>query len=621
MATWGKSRYGVSRYAVASTPAAPVPGQLSLPVQVTVQAVSGEISLPVRVQIAAVGALSLPVAVSVVEPSTAGHYTDWRVVVLVDGVDVSARLTGEVDVDALEGSSRVASFAVAQAGTDELGWSGRTVKIYTARGDGSEQRLQFSGRIDTPTIDLASRVAAFDCVASVQAACANAPFAELASLIGGRHAPSVFGDALDGWQYASAMIRTVPAALETGPTGALRVVPWAAGAPDVTFARAVDGSVRLSLQSWADLRNVVELEYQYRYPLLHQRLRGLRWDHLPQPVVAQLDLWYPSRETVQQAVDSVSGWVPSVVNFEAVPAGSYNFGTLGGTPIIHNVPPDVAPLLCLGASVSFRARWRQSKTERYVVRARNAASVARYGAAVEAQVAGALESVFDDEGWEDRPRAAGEVSQVVPYEQSPATSLAAAAEGLQTVVDMARTTVLARARLTELAFALPLQPDLDLIHTVRLTDVQGVTATGKARQVRHRLNLGSGRAVTEVVLAISGQGVVGVQPYTPPVAPDAPEVVPTEAAQGLDNFKADTWYGGEKDSPPYDPETMFGFTTNRRLFPSPDDPQYDIENAEQYPVGFSIRSAQIEAAARDPIDETVEATYDVVVPVDELELT
>jgi len=94
----------------------------------------------------------------------------WAPIVTINGVDQTARIVGEIRIDAEEGAARVADLTIRPpAGTVFSiagwvpGWVGKSITIQIAdvsSGSSADLRTLFSGVIDTPSLDLDLRVRA-----------------------------------------------------------------------------------------------------------------------------------------------------------------------------------------------------------------------------------------------------------------------------------------------------------------------------------------------------------------------------------------------------------------------------------------------------------------------------
>ena len=166
---YGADAYGTAPYGAPGEPPeiAPPPAGVSL-------------TLPVRISMVEAQDLSLPVRVTMVDPLTESP-ARWRAVVTLGGVDVSERLTGDIEVEATEGEARIARFSLVPApGPIVLPqWSGQQVTIDSAElaDDGSalNPRRLFTGVVDVPDYDITTHVVTFECTDQLQEVIGNLP--------------------------------------------------------------------------------------------------------------------------------------------------------------------------------------------------------------------------------------------------------------------------------------------------------------------------------------------------------------------------------------------------------------------------------------------------------------
>ena len=597
---------------------------LSLPVRVTMAA-SHAVTLPVRISMVEAQDLSLPVRVTMVDPLTESP-ARWRAVVTLGGVDVSERLTGDIEVEATEGEARVARFSLVPApGPIVLPqWSGQPVTIDSAElaDDGSalNPRRLFTGVVDVPDYDITTHVVTFECTDQLQEVIGNLPREWVDAHVGGEYSPAVSGVPTGTQQYAAARLASVPAALDLDPYQQPRVTRWhSEDAPARIFTAAdiVDGSLRLQLASRADLRNEVSTGLDYRLPRLRGRVVEAQFERTINQYTSQgLDI--PSRAMIEQALSSPSGWQRiGDINFVAVDPGVYE--SVGGSGVIFtSVSATDAPNLALGFAAAFASRWVQSVTEQYRLTVRAQASIDAIGYARESLDSATLDAEFDDAAWLDGNAGpalslppVGDVS--LDYGAAAATDRAAAQQAVRALVEQGRVAILASHRTTRAGATLAHWADVDLGQRYEI-DTAPLRASGKAARVVHRLNLEDGSALTELELAVSGCAAVGLQvddPVDPPAAPADPTPAPVAAQLACE---CDLYVGQTMTSPPYDESVMFGFSTNARAGATFD------PLAPAYPLAFSVRFPEIEAAVRDPITLPQAAAYSVAIPQDTLEI-
>lgn len=623
--------FGVGLFAVTpfgrSGGGAPAPSATTTPLLVTVAAAQPtNTPLIVRV-LSPVPAAPVPLLVSVFSPGASP--ARWRPVVTLGGVDISVRLVGEIEVIATEGEARIAAFSfLPLAGVVQPAqWVGRRVTIdFAEAGTGgvavNPQRI-FTGLVDVPTYDVSTGTASVECTDQRQEVLANTPRAWFDAAIGGYYSAAVSGEPAGNLEYAEERIKSVPAALDLDAWQRPRVTAWAAATPYATLTASdvFDGSLWASMPSRADMANVIEAVFEYRYPRLRSRTIVTNW-HILGDYRAKEDL--PTRAMVDSALSGLPTWrMDGRITYVPPPIGSQSYN--GG---IWDMPASVASTVCIGWAARHRTRWVQTVTERYTVRVRNQDSVDLIGEARENAPGAQMVVEFDAGQWLDDYSTAPLLARTSYGDESHDVGLlgindrTALGAALEAVAARAQTDIKARHRRGRAGFSVALRPDYDLAHTFavdgQLADGRRLRATGKAVEVSHRMDIDAGEATTAVTLAISGLASVGLQPYDPPAAPAAPADPSPAPAPVAWALKCSTYAGRRTGAPAFNDDTMVGFSTNL----SADDGMGTYDPfGELYPVQFSVDAPEVESAARDPLELAVTQDYAADVPQDQFEVT
>ena len=603
---------------------APLVAQLALDIEALFATVTPALTLDIGTVAPFVPTLVLDIA-ALPSPPVARA---WRVVVTLGGVDISARITGEVMVRMAESEASVATFTYRPpAGPVNLPLLvGAAVTVELAElvaGSVLRPMRRFSGVVDVPAYDVRRALLSCTCTDQLQERIDGADRGWVDAEVGGYFSTAVSGEPRDTYQYATARLASVPRALDADVYGALRVTDWAARAvPDVTLTEAdiLDGTLAVHSPYRSDVRNRIEVSFDYQYPRLRGRGVSAAYSIGSQVYIYDRGLDYLSKAMVEGALQGLGSWtLRDKILYEKVPGGTYNLGS-DLFPKWVAIPPEDAPNLTTGFSARLWTRWTQSATERYTLTVRNADSVAAIGPARE-QRSVSLAAQFDSAAWEAGESAAPAISipaygdAVVEYGEAGVSDRAAADNALRTAVAQAQTTIQGSHRTARVSATVYVRALLDCAATVYINTAR-VQARGKVVAVTDRYDTGRGSARQEVVIALSGHNAVGVQPYSPPDPPAAP-ADPTPAPEtAAYHCTAGTFIGQMLSSPPYDAETMVGFSTNAKL-----SPYYDPAAENSYPLAFSLSAPEVEAAARDPLVMTQAATYETDIPQDLFEVT
>lgn len=509
------------------------------------------------------------------DASLPGPSAHWRPILRFGGVDLSAALVGEIRIEAGEDAARIAEFSLAlTAGASVTlpAYVGQPVEIEFADAAPTAPggRL-FTGVVDLPSYDPDARAIRFRCTDDLPGQMAALSAAAIATLTGGYWSPVLFDQTPDGWQTARDYMSTVPAALDLTPTGFPRVTPWAAKATadlDFDADTVIDGSLTPELANRSALRNQVTVTFSYRFPVLKHRLVRTAFDVIADyvatpagaadPTFAGFLLtgaWFPSREAVRTAATG-TGWTIRAETFTAVPpSGAYY--TSGSDPVMWAISDADAALLCFGWSLDLSRHYGQWTDEVYTVTVSNTESVSRMGALPEAR-AYTLAVDFDVNAWEAAANAPATDTGATPDIPGPslplsspgealaiwapdaATDRAAATATLEAIVAQAKVTIIGSHRQSSVHFATPLDPRADLDKTVRVVS-GGVTAQGKVRAVTHRMDVGSGEAISEIEVAVASVAGLGIPHPDDPVAAPPPSTPATPPGADLTCTSAFEW--------------------------------------------------------------------------------
>lgn len=642
---FGNNAYGTAAYGVASgAPAGPVAFTLSATVAVTVTQIFALGFFAAERVFANVGSFAATVQVQVFGANATDPAGLWNVRVLIDNADWSARLTGTIEIDAEEGAARIADLTlVPTVGAINLpAWVGSTVAIDFERLDATgavrnRERL-FTGLVDVPSFDPPSGLMRLRCTDALQDGAANLTRAQIDALTpAARWSAAVFDEAADGWTYLTNRMSTTPQALDRTPDGLLRVTDWAAKTVadlQLDDTAVLDETLAVDLPGRADLRNAVTANFTYRFPRLKRRVITAGYGYpFSYEEIAQHGYSHVTREMVRQAIDGTGWEVQGEINYVPRKAGPFALYFVGGLGVDFT-SKEVADQLCMGFTARLQKRYAQSIDEAYSLVVQSSVSVARLGVVSET-ISGALEATFDLATWEKIPPKVPPGTEGTIAEPQPAPPAVITMNG-ETYVDYTGVAGVARAdadaaqaclvaaaqtrvrqthRLTRVKAAALLSGRYDLDKTLRIA-TGACTAKGKLARVRHVMDFNSGRAVSELELAISSTGAVGLGPAqsTPSPASVPAAVTPTGV---FFTDAATTWVGQSLSTPLAGaPEGAVGFFTNVVQLSS----EYD-GTKPRYEPRFVLQTPEIPAANRDNLTLPVTRTYEAQVPEDELTVT
>ncbi|PWG61778.1 hypothetical protein [Sediminicurvatus halobius] len=577
-------------------------GRPELPLEISVVEPTGAPELPIQVDVYDTGAPELPLQVLVVDDAHRGSL--WRVAAYLDGQDISARLTGRVEVTAEEGAARIAECELrpATGPASAFDYVGATLDLYYVPLDAAGQSLGevplFRGRCEEPEIEPRSgriRLLASDGRQTLLHALDHAAIDAITP--GGRYHPPLDGEDVEGVDYADVRLSSLAASLDLDVTGAWRLTPWHGEPVAATITAPIDGSVDMRLAPRQQLINRVEVSYTHRYQRHLERRQWLAWQYRKSFCEGR-NYTKPTREMIRQALEG-TGW--RILGFgtdQLPPSGTIICGT---TPVAWLISRELRESLAVGMRAQLARRYSRDVEERYELTVEAPASVGRFGTLTRRDQAGL--SSDTDIDWGDDIEVTTWDGQDGPDQYIDRHDPADAAEALETLIARARRRILESHRGHLVRWEIPILPHLDRTARLRLEQPY-LVAEGKARQVRHTLDFETGRAVTACEIAVSQGGGATDDPVTAPTRPDT--VAPAEPPPKV---QLSSRFGGEAGALPYN-ETWLGYTGNR-------EPRTDFD-APVYPQRFRVEMPEI---GREAIQAEREAAYEVAVPDDELTLT
>ncbi len=587
-------------------------------------------------------------------PSGPGETKLWRPIVLLGGVDVSARLTGSVRVEAEEGTARIAEFSTRPFSgvIDLLDWVGQSVLIdyATTDIDGNiliQVRL-FTGKVDIPNYDPNTRITRFECTDDLQNEIEGLSRTEIDTLTpGSKWHEALFEEDTDNYSYLQDRLSTIDRFVDKEANGMLNYTPYAAKVtPDFLFdiTNIVDESLSVELASARDVTNDICIEFNYGFQRLRERRVYFKWvfpgafcEFLGEDTVLTGSYSIPRRDMVIAAAEG-GNWCLENVAFTKLPTSQLVSCSVG--LVIWVIGQELRDQLILGASGTIRKRFAQSVNEKWNIRLQSPQSQVVYGQQ-KLDKSSNLTADYDTSEWElndcetdlDTTTIGGstisEYFRDTDIDSEPGTARADADEVIDIEVDIATVEILQAHRGNIASFDLCLFPPVERFHTIEC-DTATMDARGKVGHFVHVMDLTRGSAITTVRLALSRSNV---DACTPSETLNQPDTISAAAAAAENKIllSLPTQYGGiiapiagggraiharsipdPSDDPNVLPEDEFtGYTGNK----NPRDIGSIIYNER-----FSIRTTEIDETDRDPVEAEAESPVVVCVPHDFLEL-
>lgn len=552
----------------------------------------------------------------------------WDVRLMLNGVDVSDQLTGQVRIEREEGMRTIADFSL-YLGADAVnpaGYIGQSVELYYRDRQAGvwTEILRFKGQVIRPQFDLQTRVLACECSDRLQEVVEAMEISAIDALVGGLWSADVF-EPVEGrsrWDYAMERVSTQAASLQLNVEAVLQVTPWAAGPAAFLIP---DGAVLDGTLDWIpvelnDRINVVELDAEYRFIRLRQRHQDFIWRH-PDIVGDSIDnsfcLW--RHDSTELPDISMVEEASSAAGYQAILAGA-NWLRLPPNGVYCDPPAgwtNEYEDLLLRATWTSAMRWSQRVTERYALRVEALASVAQAGEVISRE-----RMAFETES--DREAEFLEATFSAPEPDANQDALgdwvvdlregSRRGDALACGLSMAAVKILAAHRGNRLTFQLPTSDTMDfrLEHTLHVQAVilgRPVQCRAKVFNLQDMWDMDSGEAVTTIQLAVSQGGGDVADPLVPPVVPAS-----TPAGTPPALIELPTQLGGRNESPIYD-DALDGFAGNY------DETDLDINpDLELFERRFDLTAPEIPEDHRDEFVATQAQTYRVSIPNDLLEL-
>lgn len=568
----GATINGATINGATSSGSGPTALNASAPILISRIAWSGHAEAPISMAVRWAGSVSAPIRMVL---SSGDAITRPEVRVLMDEVDVTARLTGQLIIEAEEDCARLADFDLVPiaSGVNPISLTGQTVKIDFLV-DNVPIRL-FTGWIDKPVYDPVNGVLKMQCTDDLINVLGALTVDQITALVGGYYSISVSGEVADHYDYAKARLASRSASLDLDAYGVPRLTEWS-GLPtfqQVTDADHLDGTIQVDVADRADIRNEIRITLQYRYCRLRDRRAVIGWSALGAltATMQQLGWQYPTLSTLSSAAGG-SGW--NLVSASYVMAPATVSVDIGGVTYYKDIPAGSVD----GWVARMAQRHVQTITEKHVVTVTAPRSVEANGVLSETLQASASSS-YDGTTWEsdltampelidgeidwapDIPRTG--VAPVIPvvgsltggpYATTGSSSTCSGTSDALSLVDtfenvsktmlaQANRRILASHRSGRVHLTLLIKPTLDL-NTQLGIDTARVQASGKVAKFKHVIDLSTASATTEVSLAILGAGGVGVVTPTPLDALPQPESTIPEQDWLAELPGLSTWVGG-----------------------------------------------------------------------------
>ena len=553
--------------------------------------------------------------------------------VLLDAVDISGEVIGDVTVLFRERAAATASFTYRPTTPVTLPTDLIRKPVVIRWNTGAIENL-FTGEVNDATWNLDQRTYTVQCSDFFQEQFEGKTDAQIEALIPqGLYSENVFGPRRDGWQYAQALMSTAPYDYFLDRDGNFQSSPWLRGVaavPDFDLGSGQvlnDGAYSLEMAKGRDVQTKYNAKYQYRISRWKRRKHSFIWAGLT-PTGAWCE-WFlnqgyplPTRDTISGAANG-TGWTigDDSAGASTPSQGGIAFGThpASGTyctpPTGWVISEEARAQVAISASWQGFRKWAQTITEDYQLTFNVPTATTTYKTNTgERSASGDIQT--DDASWERGNTVSLDPGQTwqtdtLNDDYADVEDETVRTEDLQVILNLASTALHTGFRKNYVSITNELMPTLGLNHTVRVNTSE-IEAKGKVVEYEHVL--APGNWTTRIKIGICWGSSGASDPLTTPARPDSS---PSHAAPS-NTTNIPTRVGGCPESLDYDPTWANGWMTNKQAANCTEQTQPPPEKI--YPLTFVCTGPDIEAEARDEMKVVQPVAYNLAFDPDTLVL-
>jgi hypothetical protein len=305
---------------------------------------------------------------------------EWSIQLLMNGVDVSSRLTGQISIDYEETSAVVAVFTLRLPDgiIDPYEWVKAKVEISYEDTVSGATHLLYKGIVDTPAHNATSRLTEFTCTDNLQNYIRLMTHAQVAALLPlSKWSSYLFNEEVDSWDYLQDRLSTYPYAVDLDVNGTLRSYNFQASTILYEFnsSTILDGSLSPTLANASEILNQINVTVDTQYEQFRESIAKIRWEgDLVVPLGMGAAIVWPC--TANMPIDAIAGAGGTFLDDPL-------FGVQAGNRTVHgvnilNTGSDLIIEEFLGLSSK---RWSQPITGSYTYSVENSASIEQVGIA------------------------------------------------------------------------------------------------------------------------------------------------------------------------------------------------------------------------------------------------
>lgn len=567
--------------------------------------------------------------------------TGWDLTLTINGREIpTSQIHGMIDIERAENDAALMTVTLLPAAgiQDIESYHGKQILLDAHTSSGTT-RL-YTGTVDIPDIDLIEEKITLHCT-DRRTELLNNQLPGLTDTIG-VWSSHIFREPKDTAGEVEQRLSTTPYAVDFDAYGNFTITPWATKTTadfTLTDSDVYRNKPRVELTSRGRVINKVSINLDYRYERFYHITRGFSWTSPISDSICYLLLDGYSltfKSAVLSAIDSAgwpikgevtfvpiheSGWyrcegldiMYSTVQLQGVnesvtDASGNQVTDSSGNPVYKTRitgGTQYGGLYCMGASWYATQQWSQSVTEKYSITMQAPQSQSQFGT-IESDINYSIDEEADAAGW-DNYTTYNNYSETLNYYIDQDLKRNEFNTAVDVALQQAKTTILGSHRDTRVYVDTFLWPEVDLKHTV-LVDTDEVEAKGKVYNIRHKLNIGTGEAVTTTTLVLSrAQGSASSSTLTIPSKPSDNITYNTQVIYLGNHF-------GE------DPTTAAAASWNGMI-----GNKWVTENNNSfrttYQEQFIVDAPAISSSQRDAKELAGSANYNLEIPNDTLVIT
>lgn len=456
----------------------------------------------------------------------------WQLLIKLNDVDISNRILDNITIEAEEDTARVAEFTISSYTYGAISLSsliGKSVTIdYISIIPSLDPVRIFTGVVDYPEYDIKTKTTHLRCTDDMQKKALDymnkttGDFWNNTSTNIAIYEDTVSGayDKKKGSEQLDISRSTLLKTIDLNRFGTFIATPFEPKTtPDYTFyeSNIIYNSLSVAFSTRQQIKNQINLKLDYRYNRLKQSNFLYYWQHPGVCYSLTTGVGYPSLEMVKQASNSTGFKLAGLTTNPPPPPGFY---VCGGTDTAWIIGPELRQSLVGESTIILSKRYAQQVTDKYDIVIKSTASVENLGSLPD-NVSLSLESnSFNLNEWLSNynyaPNLNTPEAELIHDTKDFNVTIDQVNNGLKALILKAKRDIVNSHRSNYVQFTTPIIPEIDREHTVLIntTDVQ---AKGKIKHILHTFETQSGKAMSQIKVALSRIDAVEAQPEESPI--------------------------------------------------------------------------------------------------------